>query len=81
MERRSRRLHRPRSRRPLRQVDVDFLCLAVFGQRSLPDEMAARIALRREFSTGLAQALQRRPYETDPRPAEPQALEALVAVS
>ena len=40
---------RTRHRRRIRQIDVDFLCLAVFGQRALPDDMACRIAEFRDF--------------------------------
>ena len=56
LSRREVRLFTPPLRRPrharhagIRQVDIDFLCLSMFGQRSLPDEMAVRIALRRDF--------------------------------
>lgn len=38
-----------RPRGVIRQVDIDFLCLATFGQRALPTDMAVRIALRREL--------------------------------
>lgn len=38
-----------RSRRRIRQVDVDFLCLSIFGCRYLPRDMAERIALRRDL--------------------------------
>lgn len=34
----------------IRQIDVDFLCLSIFGQRALPDEMAERIAVRRDLA-------------------------------
>ncbi len=52
---------RLRPRRRIKQVDVDFLCLAVFGARSLPDDMAERIERRRLFADGLAGAFERRP--------------------
>jgi hypothetical protein len=45
----------------IRQVDVDFLCLAVFGLRYLPTPMAERIAARRELARGLADAFDRHP--------------------
>lgn len=44
-----------RSWRRIRQVDVDFLCLAIFGQRALPDDMAVRIALRRDLAHAIDQ--------------------------
>ena len=67
-----------RRRRRITQTDIDFLCLAVFGQRALPDDMAVRIALRRELALGLADALNRNP---DPGQAlRPGAVEALIAV-
>jgi hypothetical protein len=48
-------------RRRIRQTEVDFLCLAVFGQRALPDDMAERIALAREGASAIAEAFQRHP--------------------
>lgn len=52
---------RRRYRARIRQVDVDFLCLSVFGQRALPDDMAERIAERRDQYRGLAVAFERWP--------------------
>lgn len=43
-----------RSRR-LRQVEIDMLCLEVFGFRYLPADMAHRIAARREALRFLAE--------------------------
>lgn len=40
---------RRKSRPAIRQVDIDFLCLATFGQRALPTDMAVRIAIRRDL--------------------------------
>lgn len=43
----------------IRQIDIDFLCLSVFGQRALPDDMAERIATRREFYDAIKDPLGR----------------------
>jgi hypothetical protein len=64
--------------RPIRQLEIDFLCLAVFGQRALPDDMAARIAIARGGADAIADALRRNPFP-DPRPDEPAPVEALSA--
>jgi hypothetical protein len=71
---------RRRYRARIRQVDVDFLCLAVFGQRALPDDMAERIALRREFARGLADYVVASDRATSPRLAVPAAEVEAVAV-
>lgn len=69
---RRRQKHRPR----IRQRDVDFLCLAVFGERALPDDMACRIREFREFTMhGLEVAFER--SIPDPGPAEPETVEAV----
>jgi hypothetical protein len=52
---------RPRGRRKITQTDVDFLLLGIFGAKALPDEIAERIAARREFARGIAAALDRLP--------------------
>ena len=51
-------MRRRRHRHPIRQLDIDFLCLAVFGQRALPDDMAERIAGRRELALAIARGQQ-----------------------
>lgn len=65
----------------IRQSEIDFLCLAVFGQRSLPDSMAARIALRREGAHAIAGAFERHSKILNPkssaRSSEPEEVEAL----
>lgn len=72
-------LRRHRARR-IRQVDVDFLCLATFGWKHLPDAMAERIARRREFARGLTDYIDAVDRASGPRLAVPAApVEAVVA--
>ena len=61
-------------RRPIRQSEIDFLCLAVFGARALPDDMAERIALAREGALAITDAFNRHP---DLGPAEAEVVEAV----
>src|SRR5665213_4412510 len=56
-----------RQRRRITQTDIDFLCLGVFGARSLPDDMAERIAARRELAEGITAAFARHPeFDLEP---------------
>ena len=68
-------------RRRIRQTEIDFLCLAVFGQRALPDDMAERIALAREGADAIADAFRRHPElrGVDAKEGSPAGLEAVVA--
>jgi hypothetical protein len=69
-------------RRPrLRQTEIDFLCLAVFGMRALPDDMAVRIVCAREGAEGIAAAFLRHPElrGVDAGEGSPESLEAVVA--
>lgn len=62
-------------RRPrIRQLEIDFLCLSVFGMRALPDDMAERIERRREGARAIAAAFDR---NADLGPAEPEVVEAV----
>jgi|SRR5665213_4374526 len=54
-------------RRRITQTDIDFLCLGVFGARALPDDMAERIAARRELAEGITAAFARHPeFDLEP---------------
>jgi len=69
-------VRRRQPRQKIRRSQLDYLLLEVFGPRYLPDEVAARIALRAEFARGLADAFDRRTDLGPPRPAK---MEAIVA--
>ena len=75
--------HRAWKRSRIRQIDIDFVCLAIFGSRCLPDDMATRIAEFRDFHMAGTAAMYDKwrsfgwaAFEADPaRPLLPQTLE------
>ena len=65
-----------RGRAKIKRSEIDFLLLAVFGARYLPDDVAARIAHRRDFAYSLADAFDRHPDLGPPRTSTVEALSA-----